>query len=452
MSEVMKQLYDERLGRYQAAIALEPTDRVPIAPGSNTFSETFTGTPQQVAYDPEAWLAGDLKFVSEFPEFDALRNNRVYAPLWDAVGLNSYQLPGRELPVRGQMQFVEAEYMRADEYDQLIASPVQFMFDCWLPRMLGEFKDRGSIRSYLAFLKGGMAQAQAGQVMRGRSIALQEKAGMPQCMTGAFLAPFDVIGDCMRGLQPILMDCYKRPQKVLAACEVLVDEMVNFALATADPFKRYPMFVPTHKAIFMSPQQFDKFYWPTFKAVCEKVIAAGHKIRAYLEGDWGPYWHHFLELPKGSMLLDIDNQGDIFKAKKEIGHHHCLCGGVQSSDFVLGTPAQMRERVKQLVDALAPGGGWIIGGGCHVPYGAKKENVRAMVEAVLEFGQYGNPTPKPKAAPASTLDTSAFPKVVTPWEVKKAELGTIHGDEELIRKPWMALESAAYLWLWQWKD
>jgi hypothetical protein len=31
MTKNARQLFEERLGRYQAAIALEPTDRIPIA-------------------------------------------------------------------------------------------------------------------------------------------------------------------------------------------------------------------------------------------------------------------------------------------------------------------------------------------------------------------------------------------------------------------------------------
>jgi hypothetical protein len=108
---------------------------------------------------------------------------------------------------------------------------------------------------------------------------------------------------------------------VVAACDALVPVMINNALATADPLKRWPIFVPTHKGCFMSPKQFDTFYWPSFKKVLEGLVAAGHTVRAYLEGDWSHHWHHMLELPKGTILCDIDDQGDIYKAKKDIGHH-----------------------------------------------------------------------------------------------------------------------------------
>jgi uroporphyrinogen-III decarboxylase len=301
----------------------------------------------------------------------------------------------------------------------------------------------------MAFLKAGMAQAQWGQIMRNRTMVLQQ-AGMPQPMGGAFLAPFDALADVLRGLRGSLLDCRRQPDKVLAACEALVPEQINFALATADPLKRWPVFVPTHKACFMSPKQFDKFYWPSFKKVLEGVIAAGHSVRAYLEGDWGPHWHHMLELPKGKILCDIDNQGDIFRAKKEIGHHQCIAGGVKNTQLILGTPEEVRQQVKLLCETVGQGGGFIVSGGCNIGYETKPENLRAMADAIMEFGWYDKSIKAmPKAAPAGKVD-SAYPLMVTPWDKKKAEIGGVLGDEGLIRRPWESLESAAYIWLWQW--
>ena len=113
-SEQIKHLYEERLGRYQAAIALQPTDRMPIAAGSNYYAEVYSGnTKQETIYDPDKWLAAEMAFIQEFPEIDVLRDNRIYGPLFDAVGCKTYRLPGRDLPAGTQFQFVEAEYMKA---------------------------------------------------------------------------------------------------------------------------------------------------------------------------------------------------------------------------------------------------------------------------------------------------------------------------------------------------
>ena len=73
-----------------------------------------------------------------------------------------------------------------------------------------------------------------------------------------------------------------------------------------------------------------------------------------------------------------------------------------------------------------------------------------MADAIMEFGWYDkNLKPKPKPAPAPKA-VPGYPLMVTPWETKKAELGGVQGDEDMIRKPWEALESSAYLWLWSW--
>lgn len=451
MSEEIKKLFEERLGRYQAAIALEPTDRIPIATGSNTFAETYSGnTNQETVYDPEKWLMAEEKFIRDFPEIDVLRNNRFWAPLYDAIGCKTYKFPGWELKPRTMVQFVEDEYMKADEYDVLINNPVEFMMERFIPRVLGATAEKGSARANMAFLKGGMAQMQVNQIMRNRSIHLQNVCGMPQPMTGAFVAPFDVLGDVMRGLKGVIVDMFRQPDKVLAACDVIADEMVSFALSTADPLKRYPIFVPTHKACFISHKQFEKFYWPSFKRVMEILIGEGYKIRAYLEGDWGLHWHHFLELPKGTVLCDIDEQGDVFKAKAEIGHHQCLTGGIPSSMFILGTPQEMRARVKLLCETVGKDGGFMINGGCHIPSETKPENYRAMIDAIIEFGTYHkNLRNTPKTAPQGAGRRSAQ-RMVTPWEVKVQEMGQVQGDVDLIRRPWEMFETMGYNWLWQW--
>ncbi|SFR17586.1 uroporphyrinogen decarboxylase family protein [Desulfoscipio geothermicus] len=454
MSKEIRDLYEERLGRYQATIALEKTDRMPVATGSNYFAEVYSGnTNQETIYDSEKWLKAEEIFIRDFPEVDVLRNNRIWAPLYDAVGCKTYKLPGRDLPSKTQFQFVEEEYMKADEYDILINDPVEFMMDRFLPRVLGDMAEPGSTRCRMAFLKGGMAQMMMAQVMRNRSIYLQEKLGMPQPMTGAFVAPFDVLADAMRGLRGILLDIYRQPDKVLEACDVIVHEIAHFALSTADPLKRYPIFVPTHKACFLSPKQFETFYWPSFKKTLEILINAGYTVRAYLEGDWGHHWHHFLELPKGKLILDIDNQGDIFKAYETLGKHQCLAGGIPDSMFILGTPQEMKERVKLLCETVGKEGGFIINGGCNIPYDTKPENYRAMIDAIIEYGTYDSSYKcKPKVAEPGSVEVEALNKqrMVTPWEKKLEELGNIMGEEDLIRRPWEMLESMGYNWMWQW--
>lgn len=453
-ADSIKKTFNRRLGRYQAAIALEPTDRIPIATGSNNFSETYSGNNNQdTIYDPDKWLKAEKAFINAFPEVDVLRNNRFYGPLYDAVDCRTYSIPGRDLEPESQVQFNEAEYMKKDEYGRFMENPGLFLYEVVLPRMLGEFSDPGSMRSFMAALKGGMAQMQMAQVMRNRAMVLEQTLGMPQPMTGAFLAPFDVLGDTMRGLNGIMMDIFRQPENVIKACDIIVHEISNFALSTADPFKRYPIFVPTHKAMFLSPDQFDKFYWPSFKKTLEILIESGYTVRAYLEGNWDVHLHRLRELPRGKVLCDIDNPGNIYKAKEILAGYQCIAGGVDNSDLILGTPRQIRESVKHLCETIGQDGGYIISGGCFFPYDTKPENFRAMVDAVLEFGVYDSGIinePRaldPEKKKSRHLNPQTLP---TPWAVKKEALGGVKGNEQLIQAPWEQLEFMAYNWMWQW--
>lgn len=451
MSDV-KQLYEQRLARYQAAIALEPVDRIPLAPGSNYLAEIYGGiTKQEVLYDTEKWLQSELKFCRDYPAVDTVRNSRFYGPLLDVMGCVSYKLPGRDLAPNTQYQFVEKEYMLADEYDEFIANPTRFLINKALPRLLSEVARSGDPVTFgTAMYKAGLAQSVHGAHLRRRTVELEEKCGVPQPMGGACLAPMDALSDSLRDLRGVMRDMRRQPDKVLAACEALVPEMANLGLATGDPLKRWPIFIPTHKPMFLSPKEYDQFYWPSFKKLLEILVGAGHKVRVYLEGGQNAHIHHYQELPKGSVLCDIDNGVDIHKSKELINGHQCLAGGLPDSLLILGTPDKVRERVKHLCETIGREPGYVMSGGCNIPYDTKPENMKALCEAIEEFGWVDRSLTgklKVKTPPAGTRPE---PKRITDWEEKKAALGPIMGDENLIKNLWNQYENMAYAFWWQW--
>ena len=460
MPDGKEQLFEERLARYQATIALEPTDRMLVAgSGSNYFAEIYAGySRQEIMYDMNKWMAAESRFAEDFPEIDLLRAGRIWAPLFDSVGFRLYKLPGRDLAPDTDFQFVEGEWMKADEYDILINDPVDFMMNYRLPRVLGEFKEKGSVRSYMAFLKGGMAFVLMGQLMREKALNLEKKYGIPQPFQGAMLAPFDALADGYRGLQGIMVDLFERPDKVIKACDALIPDLVNCAVATADPLKRYPIFMPLHRGNhpFLSPRQFNTFYWPPLYKAITLLIESGYTVRAYLEGDWTPNWHYWNEFPKGKILCDVDNKADIAKAKQEIGSTVCLAGGIPDRMFIIGTPEEIRARVKELCETVGREGGLILNGGCAIPYSTKPENFRAFIDATLKYGHHSSTiTPKlkkPPATPSGGPVPGHPPRVITPWETRSGELGGVLGDEKMVREVWEMLERRAFCWMhfWDW--
>lgn len=455
MTDAIRKKYEERLARYQAAIELKVPDRIPISTGSNNLAEVYAGnTKQEFIYSPNQWIESDRKFVNDFPEIDNLRSGRFWGPLLDTTGWNMYKLSGRDIPPNVQFQFIEGERMKSDEYDLFINNPTEFIFERVLPRAFNEFKERGSMRSYMAFLKGGIAAMMQGALTRQRGEILEKELGMPSPIAGYMLAPFDYLADGLRGLTGIMVDIFRQPDKVLEACDTIIPHIVNTALAFADPLRRYPIFMPLHRGCnpFLSPKQFDTFYWPSFKKAVMMLIDAGYTIRAYLEGDWGPNWDHFCEMPKGKILCDIDVQGDIFKAKEDLKGYQCIAGGMPDSTLILGSPDEVREMTKRLCETVGKDGGYIINGGCAIPYDTKPENYRAMIDAVLEYGRYKDSIDfEPRIDPKPPEGWQPPAKgMITPWEVKREELGEIPGNEDLIRLGWENIEHIAFNWLWTW--
>ena len=339
MTEDMKTLFDQRLGRYQAAIALEPTDRVPIAFNTTYFAEEISGhNLQQIMYDPEVWAAVEIGFCKKYPEVDTFRTNTLWAPVFDVVDSRLYKIPGRDMDPRHLHQFVEAEYMKADEYRMLIDDPVGFRMERYLPRVMGELDGKGSTRACMAFLKSGLAHGLVAGMNRERRARLASEVGMPLSTMGSVTPPLDRLSDHLRGLNGITLDMFRQPDNVVEACDAMIPDILHVALASADPLRRLPIFMATHKPTFMSPRQFDRFYWPSFKKLVLLVIEAGYTLRLSMQGDWGPHWHHLTELPKGKLLCDIDNEGDIFKAFEVFGGHQCLAGGIPNTTLILGYP------------------------------------------------------------------------------------------------------------------
>ena len=73
MTEDIKELRKQRLGRYQAVIAMEPTDRVPHGFSTNYFYEAIKVIIQQIMYDPKIWTQIELDAAKKYPEVDTFR-------------------------------------------------------------------------------------------------------------------------------------------------------------------------------------------------------------------------------------------------------------------------------------------------------------------------------------------------------------------------------------------
>jgi uroporphyrinogen-III decarboxylase len=367
-----------------------------------------------VMYDYDRLKEAWLKFLHDF-ELDLFPGPGlvISAKQLEMVGHKLHQWPGNGVPDDMSMyQFVEDEYMKPDEYDAFISDPTDYLLRTFLPRTngalaglsklapltpltsipvfyLNRFGDpdvRAAIQTMLDVAEEG---AKWQSVVREVGVtALQ--AGVPTIMGGMSGAPFDLIGDAMRGTTPIMLDMFKRPDKLLEAMERITPIVIKETVEAADVSNSPVILMPLHKGPdgFMSNKQFETFYWPTLKKVMMGLIDEGLVPMPFAEGDYGPRLEIIRDMPQGKVIWLFETM-DMAKAKKVLGDNACIAGNLPVSVLVTGTPAQVKERCRRLIETCAGGGGYILTGSASMNNG-NPDNLRAMMEAVKEYGVYAN--------------------------------------------------------------
>jgi len=393
-----EELYQARLKRYVTAMRNEKPDMVPIRPFVAEFTAKYAGyTCQEVTHDYEKAFAAARKCAADF-DWDAVVGNMVYVwtGLTEAIGTKYYAVPGIDLEPENCFQYreppEEEAFMKADEYDALIEDPTGFLFNVWLPRISRDVSEMGqpsSMRNNLSFLKGGMAMLSYFNAFGTQAARLRSESGTVSAISGILKAPLDIIADKLRGYLGLVSDLVERPKKVLAACEALAPHLAHVALSGADPEKNVPIGLWMHRGCvpFVTMEHFREFFWPTLKPIIEEIWSHGHQVLFYAEGNWNAHLDSFAELPDGSIVYHVD-KADIFEVHKKIGHKFCLSGGISNTLLSFGTPDEVRQCCKEVIDGVARDGGYILDAEAIMQDDTKVENVRAMTDFVREYGVY----------------------------------------------------------------
>jgi len=212
--------------------------------------------------------------------------------------------------------------------------------------------------------------------------------GYPTYSGGFSKAPFDAVGDTLRGTAGVMMDMYRHPHELLEACERLTPFMVKAGIAAGKANNHSLIFIPLHKGGdgFMSDKQFRTFYWPTLRKVIIGLINEGLVPLLFAEGGYNSRLEVISDLPKGMTVWWFDRT-DMVRAKETVGKVACIAGNVSLSLLCTGTEDEVREYCRRLIDTAGKDGGFILSTGAGME-GAKPENVRAMIDFTKEYGVY----------------------------------------------------------------
>ena len=412
-SKSPEDLLQQREKRINDAIALREPDRVPIMFIFGFFPARVSGiTFEEAMYDYDKTMQAWIKAMVEFqPDaYDDPFTSRFFGRILERLNYRQFRWPGHGVREDLSFQYVEDEYMKADEYDAFLSDPTDFMLRKYWPRIFGSlqsFENLFSISglySYSGFsklatldtpemakaLEDLMAAAKEARRMLSGSAeygAKMKELGFPPQFGAMVHAPFDVISDFLRGTVGAMLDMYRNPDKLLEAVEQIYPIMFQNGLgAKRNGIPR--VFMPLHKGIgsFMSPDQFKTFYWPTLRRLILAFIDEGLNPFVFWEGDSTSRLELIGDIPRGKAVYMFEST-DIFKAKEILGDVVCIRGNVPLSILLAGTPNDVKDYCKKLIDVVGKGGGFIMDASTNLD-DAKPENLKAMVDFTKEYGRY----------------------------------------------------------------
>ena len=407
------ELLSERERRIDDVIALRQPDRVPVMCMFGFLPARIAGiTYEEAMYDydktMESWTISMAEFQPD--AYDDPFPARFWGRIMERLDYRQMRWPGHGVSSNVSFQYVEDEYMKADEYDDFLRDNSDFVLRKYWPRIFESFRafkdlppipclysysgfgklatlDTPEIKKVLEDLMGAAQEAR--RMLSGSAAYAQRmtRLGLPPQFGGMTHAPFDVVSDFYRGTIGAMLDMYRMPDKLLGAVEQMYHNMLQNGLAALrSGIPR--VFIPLHKGAdsFMSSKQFETFYWPTLKRLIHELVHNRLVPFVFWEGDCTTRLEIIGDIPKGKVVYMFEST-DIFKAKEILSDVVCIRGNVPISILMTGTPDDVRRYCKKLIDLVGKNGGFIMDASANLD-DAKPENVKAMIEFTKEYGVY----------------------------------------------------------------
>lgn len=378
--------YQKKADRIWAAADLKEPDHVPVICSFQFWAPGYANS---------TLIACDESEEEEYRVFDKTLNDFY----WDGIG--RYGLT-RNMPLYDLLGFNFDEYsadgtaytnntrsfFEPQDYEAFLADPMDFLQNVVnlrkYPVLSGsreEMKDtlRKALRLHYNYSQRNIRRYEH----------LKNVTGIPTMWSPNSIMPgIDWFFSYIRSING-LGDIRRKPEQVLGACQFFYHTFAKNAVMNAKDATGVFAFAPALYPTFLSAKQFEKFVWNDYREMITTWHEKGGKTLLVMEGSWRHLFDFVRELPKGSVVCHVERD-DIVETKKLLGDKFAIMGGIDLQMLKAETPEKCIDHVKGVIDACAPGGGYIFSqNSCAIHFSdAKPENVRAVNEFVRDYGKY----------------------------------------------------------------
>jgi hypothetical protein len=413
-----KDTYEARVKRVETALALGTPDRVPCLPLAQTYPIIHAGyTVAECIYDVDKGIDAYLRYAREYEpdqapgmQFNNLGMGKVME-LQASKTTTWAGAPDGKLDKNSIHQFIEfpvlveedMELFRRDFTGWLLQKAYPKMsallepFATLPPLMLqggemqwGPFLTRPDVQQMVqTFTKIAELSAPINAKLAAAAKILTDE-GFPTFQGGMALVPFDGYSDFLRGTLDSMMDLYEHRDLIENYCKWNLEATLRgIEMQAMNPASKGKwVFMPLHKGMdtFLSHEDYKNLYWRDLQTIINKIIDVGMVPYIYTEGPYNTRLQFLADVPKGKVLYHFE-EVDMKKAKKILGGTACISGGFPIFLLHFGKKQQVIDKVKELIDDCAPGGGFIFETSAGFD-DAPPENVEAMFDTVKTYGVY----------------------------------------------------------------
>ena len=149
----------------------------------------------------------------------------------------------------------------------------------------------------------------------------------------------------------------------------------------------------TQDRLMISPKMYRRMLKPLHAELIDFIKSKTKaKVFFHTDGDVFDLIEDFIEIGVdvlNPIQTSAGKMSDLSALKEQYGDRLVFCGAIDTQTILpSGTPQEVRDEVKRVIGILGEGGGYMVASVHTIMNEVPPENILAMVDAVLEFGNY----------------------------------------------------------------
>ena len=213
---------------------------------------------------------------------------------------------------------------------------------------------------------------------------IHKEVGNEACIGSWIIGPMNLASQ-LRGVEQLMFDIVDSPDFFEELLDFATEVGIIFGKALVDAGSNMiSMGEALASPSFINPITYRKFILERQRRVHNELTKYGSETTIiHICGNIKPILYDIASI---GAVIDVDWPVDMAEAKKT---GVPIRGNIDPSSILLsGSPDQIEEKVRYIMDTSKAGGGLILGSGCDVSPNTPFKNIEAFVQAGIKYGQY----------------------------------------------------------------